>query len=61
MHIPGFVFHPLTEVDLPFLFKWPDRPHLREWWGGETFLADVREQYLPRIAGSGSGRLRRNR
>ncbi|CAN5258695.1 GNAT family N-acetyltransferase [soil metagenome] len=56
MHIPGFVFRPLTETDLPLVFEWLSRPHLLEWWGGETSLAEVREKYLPRIAGGDAAR-----
>ncbi|MFW6089381.1 MAG: GNAT family N-acetyltransferase [Gemmatimonadota bacterium] len=44
-----FEFRPLREADLPLLLEWLDRPHLRETWGPERTLDDVREKYLPRI------------
>ena len=34
------------------LHEWLNRPHIVEWWGGEDArpsLADVRQQYLPRV------------
>lgn len=46
-----FEFTPLRESDLPMLFEWLNRPHLRKWWGPERTVAEVREKYLPRIAG----------
>lgn len=42
----------MTEDDLPMLHDWLNRPHVVEWWGGEAArpsLAEVREQYLPRV------------
>lgn len=33
------------------LLEWLDRPHLRDTWGPERTLDDVRQKYLPRIAG----------
>lgn len=56
MRSPAFEFHPLTETDLPLLFEWLNRPHLRQWWAGEASLDEVREKYLPRIAGSDAAR-----
>ncbi|CAN5276324.1 GNAT family N-acetyltransferase [soil metagenome] len=56
MYNPRFVFRPLTEADLPLLYEWLNRLHLLEWWGGETSVTDVREKYLPRIAGSAAAR-----
>ena len=38
------------------LFEWLDRPHLRDSWGPERTLEDVREKYLPRIAGEDAAR-----
>lgn len=49
---PPFTFRPLTEADVPLLFDWLNRPHVSEWWRGEVSLEDVREKYLPRIAGA---------
>ncbi len=54
---PDFEFRPLTETDLPLLLDWLNRPHLQEWWrDGVTSLEEVREKYLPRIAGSDAAR-----
>lgn len=46
-----FEFRRLRQGDLPLLLEWLNRPHLREWWGPERTLDEVREKYLPRIAG----------
>lgn len=46
-----FEFRRLREADLPLLHEWLDRPHVRETWGSEGTLDDLREKYLPRIAG----------
>lgn len=46
-----FEFRPLREADLPLLHEWLNRPHVRETWGPEGTLDDLREKYLPRIAG----------
>ena len=48
-------FRPLEAQDLGRLFEWLNRPHVAEWWGGDTSLAPVPAKYLPRIA-SGSVR-----
>jgi RimJ/RimL family protein N-acetyltransferase len=48
---PRFTFRPLTEPDLPLLHEWLGRPHLLEWWGEPVSLEEVREEYLPRMAG----------
>lgn len=42
----------MEEGDLPMLHEWLNRPHIVEWWGGEEArpsLADVYEQYLPKV------------
>ena len=49
-------FEPLTEADLPLLHYWLNRPHVLEWWTGESSLEEVRAKYLPRI---GSDSVRR--
>ncbi len=57
MGTPRFAFHPLTEADLPLLCGWLGRPHLQQWWRrGAISLAEVRDKYLPRIAGRGDAR-----
>ena len=57
MGSPRFEFHPLTEADLPLLHDWLNRPHIQEWWRrGEISPAEVRDTYLPRVAGSGAAR-----
>lgn len=40
----------MTELDLPMLHDWLNRPHIHEWWGvGEPSptLADVQKDYAP--------------
>ena len=52
-----FGFRPLTEKDLPLLLEWLNRPHLQEWWReGERSLEELRDKYLPRIAGGDAAR-----
>ncbi len=54
---PDFEFRPLTDMNLALLHDWLNRPHLQEWWrDGVTSLKEVREKYLPRIAGSDAAR-----
>lgn len=48
---PRFEFRPLEASDLPMLFGWLHRPHLLRWWGPAPTRDEVREKYLPRIAG----------
>jgi aminoglycoside 6'-N-acetyltransferase Ib len=43
---------PMTEHDLPMLHDWLNRPHIIEWWGGESArpsLEDVYAKYMPRV------------
>jgi AacA4 family aminoglycoside N(6')-acetyltransferase len=43
---------PLEEQDLPMLFDWLNRPHIVEWWGGESerpTLAQVYATYMPNV------------
>lgn len=57
MKPPAFQFHALTEADLPMLVEWLNRPHMLQWWHDEeTTLENVREKYLPRIAGRDAAR-----
>ena len=44
-------FKPLTENDLPLLFTWFQKPHIKQWYArGEKYTLDmIREKYLPRI------------
>lgn len=53
---PRFGFRPLEEEDLPLIRAWLSRPHLLEWWGPEPNVEEVREKYLPRIAGEEAAR-----
>jgi RimJ/RimL family protein N-acetyltransferase len=53
---PAFAFRPLAEPDLPMLLEWLNRPHLVQWWEPERTLEEVREKYLPRIAGRDAAR-----
>ena len=50
MSDPSLEFRPLAESDLPLLHSWLNRPHILEWWNGETSLEEVRTKYLPRIS-----------
>ena len=53
----AFAFIPLTEVNLPLLCEWLNRPHLQEWWQQRMVsLDEVREEYLPRVFGDGDAR-----
>ena len=54
IHAP-LEFHHLTESDLPRLHSWLNRPHVLQWWTGDSSLEAVRARYLPRI---GSGTVR---
>jgi AacA4 family aminoglycoside N(6')-acetyltransferase len=45
----------MTEADLPMLHEWLNRPHIVEWWGGESerpSLADVHAEYTPSVLAS---------
>jgi aminoglycoside 6'-N-acetyltransferase len=42
---------PMTEDDLPLVVDWLARPHVDRWWHEAFDLAEVREKYLPRLAG----------
>ncbi len=42
-----FEFRPLAERDLPLLYDWLKRPHLRATWGSPVSLLEVRAEYLP--------------
>ena len=42
----------MTEDDVSTLHDWLNRPHIVEWWGGESqrpTLAQTRDDYLPRL------------
>lgn len=50
-------FRPMVAADLPLLHHWLHQPHVAEWWGGDDIapsLDDVKQKYLPRLAGSSS-------
>lgn len=51
-----FDFRPLTEADIPMLYEWLCRPHVRQWWHGEPSAEEVREKYLPRIRAADGAR-----
>jgi RimJ/RimL family protein N-acetyltransferase len=42
---------PMTEEDLPLVVDWLARPHVDRWWHEAFDLAEVRQKYLPRLAG----------
>lgn len=43
-------FRPLVRDDFPMFVAWLARPHVREWWGSPTTLAEVEEDYGPTLA-----------
>ena len=47
-------FKPLSENDLPLLFKWFQKPHVKQWYtrGDNYTLEMIKEKYLPRILNS---------
>ena len=44
-------FRPLAHEDLPLVFDWLNREHVKRWWREAPTLADVEAKYGPRIAG----------
>ncbi|MHC5111503.1 MAG: GNAT family N-acetyltransferase [Planctomycetota bacterium] len=57
MNNPDFEFRSLTEVDLPLLLDWLNRPHLQAWCREEEVSSEaLREKYLPRIADGDAAR-----
>ena len=30
---PAYVFHPMSEADLPLMKRWLAEPHVMQWWG----------------------------
>lgn len=54
MALVEFTFRPLAEDDIPLMHDWLNRPHMARWWHGAKTIQEVREKYLPRIAGNGS-------
>lgn len=51
---PVISFRPLLVADLLLVAEWLAQDHVRRWWPEPQGLAAVREEYLPRIAGSHS-------
>lgn len=45
------VFRPLTAGDLPLLYEWLQREHVRRWWTDRETYEEVVEHYLPSIEG----------
>jgi AacA4 family aminoglycoside N(6')-acetyltransferase len=48
----GVTLRLMTKRDLPMLHDWLNRPHIVEWWGGESerpTLDQVLAHYLPRV------------
>lgn len=44
-------FRPLTASDLPLLYEWLQREHVRRWWTDRETYEEVVEHYLPSIEG----------
>jgi RimJ/RimL family protein N-acetyltransferase len=44
-------FRRLTAGDLPLLFEWLQREHVRRWWTDRETYEEVVEHYLPSIEG----------
>jgi RimJ/RimL family protein N-acetyltransferase len=52
-HLPGAItFRPIVDTDLSMLHQWLNRPHVAEWWGTPTTLADVVADYGSRPTGT---------
>jgi aminoglycoside 6'-N-acetyltransferase len=45
-------FRPLAAGDLPLLYEWLQREHVRRWWTDRETYDAVVEHYLPAIEGS---------
>jgi aminoglycoside 6'-N-acetyltransferase len=45
-------FRPLMASDLPLLYEWLQRAHVRRWWTDRETYEEVVEHYLPSIVGS---------
>lgn len=41
-------FKPLQADDLPLLQGWLARPHVQQWWGEPSTLAELAEDFLPK-------------
>jgi aminoglycoside 6'-N-acetyltransferase len=44
-------FQRLTAADLPLLYEWVRRDHVRRWWGEDETYESLLEDYLPAIEG----------
>ena len=44
-------FRPLTTSDLPLLYEWLQREHVKRWWTDRETYEEVVEHYLPSIEG----------
>jgi len=44
-------FRPLAHEDLPLVFDWLNREHVKRWWREALTFADVEAKYRPRIDG----------
>jgi RimJ/RimL family protein N-acetyltransferase len=42
-------FRPLTASDLPLLYEWLQREHVRRWWTDHETYDEVVQHYLPEI------------
>lgn len=40
-----YVFRPLVHEDLPMLFEWMSKPHVRKWWDTEDNWKDFERRY----------------
>jgi RimJ/RimL family protein N-acetyltransferase len=45
-------FRPLTATDLPLLYEWLQREHVKLWWTDRETYDEVVQHYLPQIQGS---------
>lgn len=52
--LPTYSFRPMTEEDLPLLFRWANEPHVRRWWDTEENFEDFRARYIENIKSSDS-------
>ena len=45
-------FRPLTADELPLLYEWLQREHVKRWWTDRETYDEVVQHYLPEIEGS---------
>jgi RimJ/RimL family protein N-acetyltransferase len=51
MNSGPLVFRPMSRDDLPLVFEWLQRPHVKKWWRERDTYEQLVEDYLPSIEG----------